>query len=225
MSIKVNNIKRSYNEYDGISERLRDSRGFTLAEALIATLIMLLVTVIVATGIPAASRAYDRVVMASNAEVLLSTTMSELRNELTLAKDIDIQDADGDYVVGTNGVKSGAGIIYYNPQTGTKSRITCNGRDIMYERYVADDLIIKESELESGSDAAKAYKDSKDKPVRFMSEAVSDRDKELHVQFTGVSYDENTGVVKFSGLSVTRKDGDTKLTEREDGYSIRIITE
>ena len=60
----------------------RARRGFTLAEALVTILILLLATAIVAAGLPAAVRAYHDVVDAANAEVLLSTTMTALREEL-----------------------------------------------------------------------------------------------------------------------------------------------
>ena len=55
--------------------------GFTLAETLLAVLILLMVSSIVAAGIPSARRAYEKVVLASNAEVLLSTTITTLRHE------------------------------------------------------------------------------------------------------------------------------------------------
>lgn len=223
--MRVRSIKRKLTTYDAGSRliyRLRDSRAFTLAEALIAVLIMLLVTGIVAAGIPAAARAYNRVVMASNAEVLLSTTMSALRNELALAKDIDIQD-NSDYVAAKNGVKTGTRIIYYNPQTGAKSRITKgtggNSKDIMYERYAADGIIIDGSK--ATGDAATAYGAP---PERFMSEEVSDKNKELHINYTDVSYNETTGIVVFTGLTVTDKNGDATPAVR-DTYSIRIIAE
>ena len=44
-----------------IINKLRDSGAFTLAEALVATIILLLVSVIMITGIPAAINAYNNV--------------------------------------------------------------------------------------------------------------------------------------------------------------------
>ena len=74
-----------------LTKRIRGNNGFTLAETLLAVIILLLAAGIVATGVPAARNAYEKVVLASNAEVLLSTTMSTLRNELGMAKDIRIE--------------------------------------------------------------------------------------------------------------------------------------
>ena len=59
-----------------LKRRLRSKKGFTLAEVFIALLIMLMVSAVVAAGIPAASKAYDKTVTAANAQTLLSTTLS-----------------------------------------------------------------------------------------------------------------------------------------------------
>ena len=53
-------------------------KGFTLSETLFAMLILLMVTSIVATGIPIAGRALKNAVDASHGQVLLSTTMTAL---------------------------------------------------------------------------------------------------------------------------------------------------
>ena len=112
-----------------IKQIILDSTGFTLAETLLAILILLMVSTIVATGIPAAKNAYEKVVLASNAEVLLSTTMSELRNELGTARDVDA----------TNNV-----ITYRNSYTGSESKLfKSSGGDepagtIMLQRYAGE---------------------------------------------------------------------------------------
>ena len=174
------------------------SKAFTLAEALVAILILLMVTAIVAAGIPSAANAYDKVVIASNAEVLMSTTMSALRNELSTAKDIRIAvDSSGHEI---------NGISYYNSSSDSRSKIYCTDSDIMYERYAVDEQLGNK-----GSD-----------PERLISEAASDKEKELHVSFTGVSY--SNGVVTFSGLAVKKKNGDETPAVRGT-YSVRIITE
>ncbi len=64
----------------------RNNAGFTLAEVLITVLILLIVTAIVATGMPMAQDAFDRAVDAANAETLLSTTVTILRGELSEAQ-------------------------------------------------------------------------------------------------------------------------------------------
>lgn len=61
---------------------LKDARGFSLTELLATTVILMLVGMVVATGIPAAQRAYEGVMNASNADVYLSTTTGRLREVL-----------------------------------------------------------------------------------------------------------------------------------------------
>ena len=67
----------------------RRNRGFTLAETLLAVVIVLLVSGIVASGVPMAINVYHKITDAANANVLLSTTMTELRDKLALATDLD----------------------------------------------------------------------------------------------------------------------------------------
>lgn len=81
----------------------RNKCGFSLAETLVALLIILLVGSVIAAGIPAATKAYVNVIESANAQVFLSTTLTELRNELATARDITI---------------SGNAIEYTNPITG-----------------------------------------------------------------------------------------------------------
>lgn len=70
-----------------------DRKGFTLAETLIAILILLMVSAIVAGAIPTASSVFAKTVDAANAQLLLSTTMTKLRDELSTAVgDVNISD-------------------------------------------------------------------------------------------------------------------------------------
>jgi len=65
-----------------------DRRGYTLAETLIAILILLMVASILAAGLPAAVNALNKAVDASHGQVLLSTTMTMMRDELSTASGI-----------------------------------------------------------------------------------------------------------------------------------------
>ena len=75
-----------------IRSRLKCRRGFTLAELLITVIILLLVTAIVAGGIPVAVNAYTKIVDTSNAQLLLSTTLTRLREELGTATNVSVGD-------------------------------------------------------------------------------------------------------------------------------------
>ena len=76
-----------------IKNRITGERGFSLGEMLAALLILLLVSGILAAGIPAAARAYNDTVDAANAQILLSTAMATLRDELGNAS--DVKNVDG----------------------------------------------------------------------------------------------------------------------------------
>ncbi len=81
---------------------------------LIAILILLMVSSVVAAGIPVAAKAYQKVVDASNAEALLSTTMTILRSDLSAADCDSISTSDS----------SGASISYTNVNTGVSYTIS-----------------------------------------------------------------------------------------------------
>lgn len=63
----------------------RGQRGYSITELMVTMTILMLVTSIMATGAPAALRSYMGVVDASNAQILLSTTATRLRDELSMA--------------------------------------------------------------------------------------------------------------------------------------------
>lgn len=183
-----------------IRRKLHTESGFTLAEVLLAVLILVMVSAIVATGIPVAKNAYEKVVLASNAEVLLSTTISALRNELGTAQDIQ---TSSDSTI----------ITYYSAQTGATSKICLNSDleagdqlddpdgTVMFQRYAKTDL-------SSGGDI-----------VRLVSSAASTGD--LYVTYSSVSYE--NGIITFKGLSVNRESGATGLASRTV-LSIRVIS-
>lgn len=96
-----------------LRKRLRSGSGFTFAEMLMSILIILMVASVLAAGVPVAAGAYNKVVTSANAQVLLSTTMTRLRDELGTAKDIAVNGS------GTE--------ITYTCDNGSKSRICVVG--------------------------------------------------------------------------------------------------
>ena len=71
---------------------ITSSKGFTLMEALIALLILVMVATIVATGVPSAFKSYRAAVDGSNAQVVMSSTVAKLRDELSYATDVKTDD-------------------------------------------------------------------------------------------------------------------------------------
>ena len=107
-------------------KKLHNRKGFTLAETLLAVLILLMVSQIVATGIPVAKNAYEKVVLASNAEVLLSTAVTTLRNELGTAREIKVSDTQTE-------------VTYLNADRGNMAKIAMEDSSAKIHRYYDED--------------------------------------------------------------------------------------
>lgn len=183
-----------------IKGKLHNNMAFTLAETLLAVLILLMASAIVAGGIPVARNAYEKVVLASNAEVLLSTTISTLRNELGTAMNVDVPDGT------LNGnLKSGEEIIYYNSSRGSSSRVflKSDGTDIQLQRYYSTDGLSKGSE-----------------PENLIPSKTATND--LYVTYGAVSYNQSTGIITFSDLDVMQN---SKVLTSRDEFSIRLISD
>jgi len=176
-------------------KKKRNNAGFTLAETLMAMLIMLMVTAIVAAGIPVARNAYEGVVLASNSELLLSTTLSALRNELGTAKNIECKDG-------------GKEIRYYNPSAKITSCIFLNDEKategIQFQRYAAADIL--------GNKGAEGN--------RLVTWAASN--KNLYVTYRSASF--SNGIVTFTDISVNMEDGSRTDLATRDSYSIRVLS-
>lgn len=66
-----------------LTKKLRaNSAGFSLAETLIVVLILLMVSAVIGAAIPTAANVFTKTVDTANAQVVLSTTMTALRDEL-----------------------------------------------------------------------------------------------------------------------------------------------
>nr|WP_297706953.1 prepilin-type N-terminal cleavage/methylation domain-containing protein [uncultured Butyrivibrio sp.] len=142
-----------------IKKKLHSKAGFSLTELLATVIILLLVSSIVATGIPVARDAYEKVVIASNAEILLSSTITTLRNELGTAKDVEISSNE---------------ITYYNPSRSALAKIYVDSgtKDIMFVRYL--------------SDGSGQWYNEGTAPTLLMSTKTAT--KELYITYTSVTY-------------------------------------
>ncbi len=99
-----------------IFEKIKDKKGFTLAEVLVALLIVLIATSIIARGLPVAVMAVQKTVDKSHAQVLLSTSITVLRDELSFTTDISKKDGKVTYRNGTTGVQRT--LVLGDPDTG-----------------------------------------------------------------------------------------------------------
>lgn len=139
--------------------------GFSIAEALIAVLILLMVSSVVAAGMPVAAKAYTQVVDSANAQLLLSTTVTALRDELGEANDITVDTANktvsytsstgGDSVIGftDNGVTITSGNIYSLDTSGGSETKVYN-RNLVSEKAAAS-LVFKINSITYNSNIVK----------------------------------------------------------------------
>ena len=188
-----------------LKQKLKSRAGFTLAETLLAVLILLLVSVIVATGMPAAKNAYEKVVVAANAQVLLSTTVNALQDELATAWDVR-QEPDS--------------ITYYSTNTGARSKIFKDSQgNIKIQEYIDMDGII-----DSASTAEDASSRLKERLLVTEKAATSD----LMATFDSVVVTQDTtgSKVTFNNVkSGIKKNGkiDTELI-KIDAITIPVFS-
>ena len=124
-----------------IINRLKANAGFTLAETLVTILILLMVTSVVAGGIPSAVTAYSKAVDAANAQVLISTTVNALRGELSTAKDVHLNGND---------------VIYISPDTGSKTKLyLASDHTIMVQDFLKYDETVRQTQDEKPVEARK----------------------------------------------------------------------
>ena len=172
-----------------IHKILKKRKGFSLAETLIAILILLMVSSIVAAAVPTASKVYVKTVDAANAQVLLSTVMTELRNELS---DATIE-SPKDGAEGTTTT-----ITYKNGNGGYRELSLVSTGNIEQMGIL---LTIRKLDPATGQITA-----STDKRMLVNSTAATG---DLVVSYTGASF--ANGVLTFTGLSVT------KMTKNSEG--------
>lgn len=173
--------------------------GFTLAEMLVALLILLMVSSVVAAGIPVAVRAYTKVTRSANAEVLISTSVSALRDQLGTARDITVSEDK----------KS---VTYFSDDTGSFSRIDLSSDpdqkdNIMITEYLVPELISDNGGGSSGANGGSGQGISRP----LVSNAAATR--ELYITYGTISYE--NGIISISNLAVKMKTSDDVLTSIE----------
>ena len=193
-----------------IKQKLKNSGGFSLAEMLMAVLIMLLVALIMANGVPVAKKAYEKVVLTANAQTMLSTAVASLRDELGTAWDIDVPKPNPQ-LTEEEEEKWPYWIEYYSADTGARTQLYIDieaGKaegEIMKREYSRMDL------LNTGANSFEA----EGKPL------VTAASKE-NMKLTCESITYAGGVVTVGELKVSR--GDTILAS-QSVLKIRVFSE
>ena len=169
-------------------KKLKKGSGFTLAETLMTVLILLMVSGVVAEGIPAAVTAYGKAVDAANAQVLLSTTVNALRAELCTAKDVHTDE--------TNPEKA---LIYISPFTGSKTKLYLGTLETDGEN--AEETILVQDFLKF--DESGPQKEDNNKPRRLVTKKAAT--KNLEVTFESFDWEKKDEVLVFNNIKVTKK--------------------
>ncbi len=183
-----------------MTEKLKHGSGFTLAETLMAVLIMLLVASVVAAGIPAAAQAYRNAVDGANAQVLVSSTVNALRSELSTAWSV---------------TTDGSTVYYYSSRTGAKTKLYNGGDTIKVQDYVQ----YENDALAQLDPNTKEAVPPRDLVPEAMRKKTKNADLKYSLSFTkpGLS----SGILSFEAITV--KDGEKEITSLP--ISIKLLDE
>lgn len=182
--------------------KLKGNKGFTLAETLLAVLILLLVSGIVAAGVPAAKNAYEKVVLGANAQVLLSTTLTALRDELGTAREVAV-------------ASDKTTVSYISADTLTRSTVYLDSTNnhIVLQEYAqtSDDLLALGITVKQGV------------PRDLVSPEAATAD--MYVTYSEAILNEE-GYISFKGIKVCQKrGGETReLVTMDNDYSIEVLS-
>ena len=185
--------------------RVKGREGFSLAETLLAVLILLLVSVVVATGMPAVTNAYNKVVLGANAKAMLSTAVTALHDEMGTAWQV-------------KNSTDNKSLTYFNGSTGAQSIVSSGDKlPIKIRDYVP---------LSSDSDLI--HDNTATKGEEYYLVSGEHFKPKMYVTYNTIQY--SNGIVTISGLKVCKEDH-TTLAEfsKEDGsaaiLNIRVISE
>ena len=180
----------------------QSTAGFSLIETLVALLIVLMVSMTVAAGIPAAQEAYFNVMKAANAQLLLSTTLTELRDELSIARDVKVEKNVGE----PPAIK-----ISYKTSLSKSNCISCTQTNgIMIEKR--NEVVISEKEPEGSTSYERL----------LVSEFASNKD--LIIMFGDC--EKNGNWIKLKHIKVIDKNSNNGNPLAElDEYGIKLIAE
>ena len=175
----------------------RANAGFTLVETMLALTILLLLTAVVASGIPVASRTYTKVVDASNAQAALTTTAAKLRSELSLAQDV---------FFARGGSGSERDVVFYKTSDGYWAKIVNPDEDKGQKGlYIQAYAGTPQNDSKDENYGLVKY----DKPIPLIPDSAMVGN--LKVTCENITYNYETGVFTVNGLKVTGQiEGESK---------------
>ena len=185
--------------------KIRSRSGFSLAETMLAVLILLLVTVVVSTGMPVVQNVYDKVVLGANAQAMLSTAVTALRDEFGTA-----------YSIEKPATATTDNLYYYNAATGARTKLSRNKTNAaQLTTYAYDNDPLLHDEISDGEQAQ----------VRNL---VPDANTDLYVTYDTIACGDNT--VTINNLRVCKKSNDKVIAGGDTGTDnvniiIRVLSE
>ena len=196
--------------------KLNQQNGFSLAEMLVAVLILLMVSAVVAGGIPAASNAYSKAVDAANAQVLLSTAATALRDELGTARNVSISDDKKT-------------VRYYSADNGNYSELSLGEKDersvIMLTSYLGENVNNSDSDVSGESASATIYGTTED-TVQWELVSSAAITKKLGLTYDSVGFEK--GIIKFKNLQVLKNSSNSSnnsnVLAELDVLEIKVIS-
>lgn len=190
-----------------IKNKIFNGSGMTVLETLMSMFILLMVTAVVATGIPAAVQAYSKVLDSANAQLLISTAMTKLRDQLEVADEIVVsQDTDDP--------------AYPYAELTTITYMTNNGKSRIYLDSDSHAVRLWEYIEDLTNDARNAAITAKTNRLLVSRKASNDN---LYLTYTSISsYDDASKTITFHGLVVKKDDTDQVLAGPLD-YSVKLL--
>ena len=186
----------------------RSRGGFTLAETLVDIVLMSLVGMIVTGGISMGARVYGEITERANAELLLSTTLMRMRDELDRVEEVWTKDKKTYFRTSFSNWRQ---LVTSAEGEGDKEKF-----GVFIQEY-------------GGYDITSAPKDKLGDPWPLVTEAMGGKD-ELYATFDELTY--NNGNFEVKNLRVCKKQGETpdptkdkeltRITEGET-YKIRCL--
>ncbi len=205
-----------------VMEKLKKNRGgFSLAETLIAILILLMVSAIVGGAIPTASTVYKKTVDAANAQILLSTTLTELRDELSTASNIAV---DGTSITYRNG--SGQWKIVLVPKGTT---ITIGSGDDATEKTVTPGIWLCRATAFDPKTGVATYPDITDFDTAagtrlLVSEKAATENMAVSYSRISTELDSDNNVIRVTFNTITvGKTSDTNSLAERTAFTVRVV--
>ncbi len=214
-----------------LAKKLRaGSAGFSLAETLIVVLILLIVTAVVGAAIPTAASVFTKTVDTANAQVVLSTTMTALRDELSTVTEFE-DPAGGSYLIYKS--KQGWARLEFGEfpvtpvaapaEPAEPTEPTEGGGEAPAVETFAGIRILYLTKTYDEANGVFVYTSDEADAARqrflVSPEAVT---ANLKIQCSGITAN-NKGVITFSDLAVIRSENPTADIASRDTFKVKTM--